>query len=379
MEPYSILAVDHNQGNLFLLEQLMSAYLPDCILVTARSAAEAMALVESRAFDGVLIEAEMPEPDGIDLCRRLKASTVTSRISVLLIADSNSSTPQRRSAGLDAGADDFILRPIDGLELIARIRAMLRRQQTRENAEDQTRQRQTQLAYLSRLSTMGEMSTAIAHELNQPLCAIVASAQACRRLLKVSGSDHPAVVEGIDHITAQAKRAGEIIHRLREFSHRRPTHQSVVPLPEVVRDAVHLIASELQYHHVRVNLSLPADTPPVVGDAMQIEQVLINLIRNAIESMQQTGEGQRELDIRLSLPQTGMVEVALEDTGQGLPDGHIERLFGAFFSTKSQMGIGLTVSRSIIEAHGGQLWAEPGHGNGAIFCFTLPRADVDRK
>lgn len=352
----------------------MGTHLPDCVVVTADSTAEGLRLAELRAFDGALIEAQMPDTDGIEMCRRIKAQDTTRHMSVLLIAD-GSSTPQRRSAGLDAGADDFITRPIDDVELIARIRAMLRRQQVREAAEDQTRQHQAQLAHLSQLSTMGEMSTAIAHELNQPLCAIVASAQACRRLLTAAGSDSAIVLGAIDHISAQAKRAGEIIHHLREFNCRRPTHRSTLNLSNVVRDAVNLIATETQYHHVQVSLSLPQDAPPVIGDTMQIEQVLVNLMRNAVEAMQQTDEADRKLDISLRLPQTDMIEVALRDTGSGLPDKNIERLFVAFFSTKPQgMGTGLTVSRSIIEAHGGQLWARPSPNRGAEFYFTLPTA-----
>jgi two-component system, LuxR family, sensor kinase FixL len=216
------------------------------------------------------------------------------------------------------------------------------------------------------------MSAAIAHELNQPLCAIVASAQACRRMLKATGDDNTPILGAIDQISAQAKRAGEIIHRLQELNHHRPTHHSTINLPDVVRGAIHLIAAETQQHHVQVSLSLPQDAPPVSGDAMQIEQVLVNLIRNAVEAMQQTDEADRELDISLNLLQTGTIEVAVRDTGRGLSDENIERLFGIFFSTKPQgMGIGLTVSRSIIEAHGGQLWARPAPGRGAVFYFTL--------
>lgn len=244
---------------------------------------------------------------------------------------------------------------------------------SRERAEARARQHQTQLAHVARLSTMGEMGSAIAHELNQPLCAILASAQASLRLLKSAGNCSSAVLGAMEQVATQAKRAGEIIRHLRDFSRRRAFHRSTIQITEVVSEAAAFVAAEARPHNVQIELHLDDGLPPVLGDTIQIEQVLVNLMRNAIEAMEGTDEKARKLDIFASSREPDMVEVAIQDTGRGLPEGDADRIFEPFFSTKSEgMGIGLGISRSIIEVHGGRLWASPAPSGGAIFRFTLP-------
>jgi PAS domain S-box-containing protein len=243
----------------------------------------------------------------------------------------------------------------------------------RVRAEARARQHQTELAHVSRLSTMGEMGSAIAHELNQPLCAILASAQASLRLLKTAGTGDGPILGAIEQVAAQAKRAGDIIRHLREFTRRRAFHRSTLQVAEVVREAAQFVAAEARPHNVQIDLDIPDGLPPVVGDTIQIEQVLVNLMRNGIESMEATDEKHRRLDISVRSVQPDMIEVAVRDTGRGLPAGDQDRIFEPFFSTKAEgMGIGLAISRSIVEFHGGRLWATPAPGPGAIFHFVLP-------
>ncbi len=249
----------------------------------------------------------------------------------------------------------------------------------REQTERRARQQQSQLAYVSRLSTMGEMSTAIAHELNQPLCAIVTTAQASKRLLKAAGVQDGPVLEAIEQITLQAKRAGEMIRHLREFSRRRPTHRSTISMNEVIRDAVDFVSAEARPHRVEIEMHL-ADVPAVLGDTIQIEQVLVNLLRNGIEAMNDIEEAARRLEVRLEALPGNMIEVSIRDTGHGLPQGRAEQMFEPFFSTKPEgMGIGLTISRSIIDAHGGRLWAEPAANGGTVLRFVLPERGIEQQ
>jgi C4-dicarboxylate-specific signal transduction histidine kinase len=220
---------------------------------------------------------------------------------------------------------------------------------------------------------MNEMGSAIAHELNQPLCAILTSSQASLRLLKSAGTADPLVLEAIEQVVAQAKRAGDIIRHLREFSRRRAFHRSTIQIEELIREAAGFVAAEARPHNVAVHISLADGLPHVLGDTIQLEQVLVNLMRNGIEAMEHTDEGRRRLDIEVSLPEPDMIEVAIRDTGRGLPEGDRERIFEPFFSTKAEgMGIGLAISRSIIEFHGGRLWATPAPDGGTIFRFVLP-------
>jgi len=243
----------------------------------------------------------------------------------------------------------------------------------REVAERRARQHQAELAHVSRLSTMNEMGSAIAHELNQPLCAILTSAQASLRLLKSAGNADPLVLEAIEQVVAQSKRAGDIIRHLREFSRRRPFHRSTIHMEEVIREAAGFVAAEARPHNVAIHLKVADNLPPVLGDTIQLEQVLVNLMHNGIEAMENTEESRRRLDIEVSMPEPDKVEVAIRDTGRGLPEGDRERIFEPFFSTKAEgMGIGLAISRSIIEFHGGWLWATPAPDGGAVFRFVLP-------
>lgn len=243
----------------------------------------------------------------------------------------------------------------------------------REQAEARARQHQTELAHVSRLSTMGEMSSAIAHELNQPLCAILASAQASLRLLKVGRPAEGPVLEALEQVALQAKRAGDIIKHLREFTRRRAFHRSTIEMADVVREAAGLVAAEARPHNVRISIDVADDIPPVLGDTIQLEQVLVNLMRNGMEAMEDTEDGRRRLDIHVGKPQPDVVEVSIRDYGRGLPDVDHERIFEPFFSTKTEgMGIGLAISRSIVELHGGRLWATPAADGGAVFHFTVP-------
>ena len=243
--------------------------------------------------------------------------------------------------------------------------------------EEQSRQREAELAQSSSLSMMGEMASGIVHEVTQPLSAIANGAHACLRLLSDDGqgADPKQFADKLRLMAEQAERAGQIVHRLRRFVADREPKWSDFDVCAALREAATLIAAQAREDDVEVRLELPDSLPLVRGDLIQIEQVILNLARNSLEAMGDDGDGERRLTFRASAREGKVVEVAVEDTGPGLTPDAAQRAFEPFFSTKRRgMGIGLSISRSIVEAHHGRLWFAPDVERGATFRFTLESA-----
>jgi two-component system sensor histidine kinase DctS len=260
----------------------------------------------------------------------------------------------------------------------------------RRRAEDLARRQQEELAHLSRLVSIGEMAAGLAHELNQPLGAILNYAVACTGLLE--SQDAPAGGKVLDLLCAvegETRRAGEIISRLRSFVRKRRPRRASVDLAVLIQEATKLMGPEIRLQSVRLSVDVepPGGLPKVMADGVQVEQVLVNLIRNAVEAMGQTHLARRQLVIRAV--QTagsgaagasvsggpGMVRVSVLDRGVGIDAKDAEKIFDSFFTTKPNgLGVGLTISRSIVESHGGRLTCERLVGGGMAFHFTLPVA-----
>jgi len=234
---------------------------------------------------------------------------------------------------------------------------------------------QTELLHVSRLSAMGEMASALAHELNQPLTAIMNYIRACRRMLGAGETERlPRALELMDKTVDQAARAGQIIQHLRRFIASGETERSLEPLSEVVEEAARLALIGASARGIAALFELERDLPPVMIDKIQIQQVVINLVRNAVDVL--ADAPRREITIRTRRPAPDWVEVTVSDSGPGLPAAVAERLFEPFVTTKPQgMGIGLSISHSIIEGHGGSLGASANPGGGTTFRFTLPVGD----
>jgi len=230
---------------------------------------------------------------------------------------------------------------------------------------------QSKLLHISRLSTMGEMASALAHELNQPLSAVANYLQGSRRLLQNIADDRtPAIMAAMDKAAEQAIRAGQVIHRLRDFVARGETERRIESIKKLMEEATALALIAAKDQSVRMNLQHDPSIDLVLVDKIQIQRVLLNLLRNAIEAMQ-TSE-RRELSVSTNPTENKMVVVKVADTGSGISPEIASQLFKPFITTKRQgMGIGLSISRTIIESHGGQITAEPNPGGGTIFCFTL--------
>jgi len=241
-------------------------------------------------------------------------------------------------------------------------------------AAEQARQHQAELAHVARVNTMGEMASGLAHEINQPLTAVVNYNQGALRRLRSDANAHQDVVEAIEMASAQAHRAAEIIHRLTIFMQKREPRRCRCDINEAVREVLAFAAPDVRDQGISIRLDLAVDLPMILADCIQVQQVILNLVRNGIEAMSETRAGQRLLQIQTSLIGDA-VEVAVRDCGPGLTPETWERLFTPFFTTKPQgMGMGLSISRSIIDTHGGKLWATPNPEGGTTFQCTLPLA-----
>jgi signal transduction histidine kinase len=244
--------------------------------------------------------------------------------------------------------------------------------QYRQVQED-VRQHQTELAHVSRLNTMGEMASGLAHELNQPLAAVANYAGACQRMIQ-SGQAPERLLEPLAGIQKQALRASEIIRRLRAFVRKQQPQKLRVSLDGVIHDALLLVKHQANRMDVPLLLEVRQGLPPVAVDAIQIEQVILNIVQNSIDAMQVTPSHLRQILLRAFVNTDGLLQVDVRDTGPGMDDELKTKVFDAFVTTKGDrgMGIGLALCRSIIEAHGGRLWVESGVGKGTTFSFTLP-------
>jgi two-component system, LuxR family, sensor kinase FixL len=236
---------------------------------------------------------------------------------------------------------------------------------------------QSELVHVSRLSAMGEMASALAHELNQPLAAISNYMKGSRRLLTASSDPNRSKIENaLDRAAEQALRAGQIIRRLRDFVSRGESEKRVESLSKLIEEAGALGLTGAREQGVKLRFGLDPEHDLVLVDRVQIQQVLVNLFRNALEAMAQTP--QRELTASNTKAADDMIEVEVSDTGSGFHDDVKSNLFQTFFTTKETgMGVGLSISRSIVEAHGGRMWAEANSSGGATFRFTLPAASSE--
>lgn len=246
----------------------------------------------------------------------------------------------------------------------------------RRLAETALREAQANLARVTRVTTMGELTASIAHEVNQPLTAVVNNANACISLLPSDAPNLEEVRQALTEIIEDADRASAVIARIRQLAKNAPFERTLLDLRDVVTEVMALARHESVARRVIIRTELPDELPPVSGDRVQLQQVLLNLVVNGMDAMNNVEESLRVLIIcvrREALDGMPVVLLSVQDAGTGLKPEEMDRLFEAFYTTKSQgMGMGLAISRSIIEAHGGRLWAEPNQGPGATFLFSLP-------
>ena len=259
----------------------------------------------------------------------------------------------------------------DLLDTMATIGSQIGQFIERKRAEESAHKTQLELAHVARVATLGELTASIAHEINQPLGAIVNNAGACLRWLAAQNMEEAR--RSVEHIIRDGHRASEIISRIRALAKKTPLQKDWLDLNDVIREVLELTRGERDAHRVAVQTQLSDDVPPMLGDRIQLQQVLLNVIMNAIEAMGGAGEGPRRLVIGSNKHDAQHIVVTVQDSGPGIDPAHLDHLFEAFYSTKPRgLGMGLAVSRSIIDSHGGRLWATANEPRGATFQFTLP-------
>ena len=249
----------------------------------------------------------------------------------------------------------------------------------RETAQGGLALAQAQIARIARITTMGELAASLAHELNQPLGSIVMSGDACLRWLSAKPPNLDEVREAVEAIIRDGTRASAVLVRTRGLLRRGERLRERLDINDVIREVVALSDNELRRNRVSLRTDLPGNLPPIVVDRVLLEQVMLNLTMNAIEAIRAVSDRARVLRIRTEKQPSGNIFVFVQDSGVGVDPKHASRIFEAFYTTKAEgIGMGLTISRSIIEAHGGRLWAIANDGPGSTFCFTLPIGEASK-
>jgi PAS domain S-box-containing protein len=275
----------------------------------------------------------------------------------------------------EAGRTEFVGAVMDVTERKRAEEALHAENAERIRAEEALRNAQADLARAARLTTMGELAASIAHEVNQPMMAVVTNADTCSRWLAKDPPDLDEARQAAERIVGAGHRAGDIIRTIRALARKATPETTRFDINAAVADVLTLTRGELQRHDILLETELSADLEPVLGDPGQVQQVVLNLIVNGIEAMTEGMHGSRVLRVSSRMAGPGDVLIAVADTGTGLDPTKMDCIFDAFFTTKPEgMGMGLSICRSIVEAHGGRLWASSNSPRGSIFQFTLPSA-----
>jgi PAS domain S-box-containing protein len=240
-------------------------------------------------------------------------------------------------------------------------------------AKEQDRKRQAELTHVARLSTLGGMVSGLAHELNQPLCAITTYAQTCLRKMRAGEAHLSDLQHGLNQIVRQAERADEIFSRIRNFSRKSQMRRQRADIREIIETTIGFIQTELDHNNVQLKLSFPRTTQLVFADAIQIQQVVLNLVRNSLDALSATADREKCITIKVASEDRNFTKVTVSDTGPGCPSEELHRVFEPFFTTKDAgLGVGLSISQAIVEGHGGKLWLSSSSPQGSTFCLTLP-------
>ena len=270
------------------------------------------------------------------------------------------------------GAALFEGRLEEGVAFVLELTELKRAEAEARESERRYREVQMELAHANRVTTMGHLTASIAHEVNQPLAAIVTNAQVCLRWLTRDVPNLEEVREAAELIARDGKRASDVISRIRALVRKTGSEKAQLNINQAIEEVVHLTEDEALRKGVVLRTELVGDLPFVLGDRVQLQQVLLNLIMNGVEAMSAVADGPRELLVYSRLHESKQVLVGVQDFGVGIEPENLKKIFDPFYTTKSQgMGMGLAISRSIVENHGGKLWASPNDGPGATFQFTI--------
>lgn len=336
--------------------------------VTASGEA-AVALAMSSRPDLVLMDVRLEgRIDGIDAAREILA---TSQIPVVFLTAYADDETIRRAG--EAEPFGYLLKPFEDLQLRTVIEMALHRRR----AEEALRAAQADIARMSRLTTMGQLTASIAHEVNQPLMAVAMNAEACVRWLEAGRIDVSEARAAAGRAIDEAHRAGAIIARVRSVARNAPISFNTLDLNETIETTLSITRPELTRQGIALDVDLQDGRLLVVGDGVLLQQVILNLISNAADAVIAMDRAERRIGVTSRAEAADSVFVAIEDTGAGIDPGLAEQIFQPFFTTKADgIGMGLAICRSVVTAHHGQLWSEPRLPNGTRLCFTLPRCQI---
>lgn len=328
-------------------------------------------LIRAETPDCVVLDYKLPDMNGLEVLAELAAAGGVA-VPVIMLTGANDVAVAVEAMRL--GARDYLLKDTERryLELLPPV--VDRVLQEHRVAQDK-HQAETALAHAHRMMTAGELAAALAHELNQPLAAIATFSEACLQLLQRGIANPEKLRDNITQIATQAERAGHTIRELRAFLTKGDSAKAAVDLNDLARTACDLVAAEARRRGVRLVPDFAPSLPPARAASVHIEHVLVNLLQNAIEAIRGADMAQGVVTVSTRAPTDRTLHVSVHDTGPGLDAKTLQRIFEPFYTTKTEgLGMGLAISRSIIEAHGGKLWADAPEGGGATFHFTLPAA-----
>ena len=339
------------------------------------------ALAIARASDKpdlILLDVVMPGMDGYEVCRHLKATPATREIPVIFLTAVTDAANEEK--GFEVGAVDYIHKPFSPPLILARVKnqlalqsALRQAREDRDQADELFHALQAEVAQFARLTTMGELAASIAHEIRQPLAAVVNNANAGLRWLDNQPPNLKEVRAALKRIVRDSERGGDVIGSIQGMLKKGEEERARLDINDLIREVMRLVQGELKNRGVSSRAELADDLPRVLADRIQLRQVILNLIMNAIEAMVSVSDRARVLRVRSENHGDDGVLVAVEDSGSGIAPKDMDRIFETFFTTKSEgMGMGLSICRSIVESHGGRISASRANPRGSVFQIILP-------
>jgi C4-dicarboxylate-specific signal transduction histidine kinase len=372
-----ILLIEDSETDRTLIERLLQKAFGDTCEVSHNSSlSAALGRLASTRFDAVLLDLTLPDSSGPGACDQIRDTTRETPVVVLTGSDDEEVALE----SLNRGAQEFLVKGRTDSQMLARaVRYAIERKRTEAELQQAHRRLQQQLhqaelAHLARLNTMGEMASGMAHELNQPLTSLVGFAESALAGLDSGNLAEEDLRHVLNRVVSESQRAAEIIRRLRRLVRKREPEQSPTDLNEVVREVLEIVEYDTEASRCEVRLELAEGLPLVGTDRVQIQQVLLNLIRNGVEAMDSLSDDERLLSVKTEFDED-TIRVSVSDNGPGLDEQTVSRLLEPYFTTKkSGLGLGLAICRTIIESHAGQLTVTSNDDRGLTVAFTLRRS-----